>query len=70
MDSSRRKTQDATYVMSINAVFDVALLTTGAGVQTGQMSNGIDFVCVRTILVLKAAFVTLGAGSTEVVVVA
>lgn len=58
-----------TYVMSINAVLDIALLPAGAGVQTSQMSNGVDFVVVGPILVLEAAFVTFGAWASQIVVV-
>lgn len=60
----------ATYVMSIDAVFHITLLTTGTGVETSQMSYGADLLRVGLILVFKAAFVPLCTGSAEVVVIA
>jgi len=57
-------------VMSVNTVFKFAILAVQTRIQTCEVGYGLQFFLSRLIVVLKAAFVTLGAGPTQIMVVA
>jgi hypothetical protein len=53
-----------TYMMTIDAVIDIAFLSVGAGVETGKVGDSISLIFIRSIVVHKTALIALGARTT------
>ena len=58
------------YVMPINTILDIAILSIRAGVEASQKGNGDQLVLGRLVPVLKHAGVALAAGAAQIMVVA
>jgi len=61
---------ETTHMMTIDTILHFALLSAFAGIETRQEGYRIDLVLRRLVLVLEAARVTLGAGASQIVIVA
>jgi len=57
-------------MVTIDTVLNLAVLPLLAGVETSQERNGVDFVLGGFILVLEAARISLGTGTSQIVVIA
>ena len=61
---------DARAVMAIDAVIHVTILTICARVEACQELDGSYLILIWRVIVLEAACVTLGAGASQIMVVA
>lgn len=59
-----------TYVMTVDAIVNITILSTCAGIQTCQKSNGSLFRFTWAVFVFKTACIALGTRTPKVMVVA
>lgn len=60
----------ATYMMAVNAIFHVALLPVGAGIEARQKGDSNQLVLGRLVPMLKHAGGTLAAGTAQIMIIA
>ena len=59
-----------THMMTVDAVLHITILTIRAWVQTRKEGDGVELILGRVVLVFEGTIATLGARTTEEVVVA